>query len=530
MSLPLRFCTTLGLSAALLLAGCDQASQPLERSTPSPSPSPSATPVAVVSPSRPGDRVTVHYHRRDGRYDGAEIWTWDAAGKHTPAQNSLSPNGRDDFGAVYAFDRASYGDSERVGFITRLGRNWDHKDGGDKFWNPALGNDVWLLEGRNDVFTARPATRKVESATVDGPAMVTVVLTDAAPAPAAVSILDAQGTAHAVRLAESTSAADPSRLVVAPQDGLDLSRGQYRVQVDGFGPAVPLVPRGILDDRNLFFDGSAKLGASYTPQTTAFDLFAPTATSVRLVLYDEATGGKGRTERTLAPRSKGVWTGVVSGDLQGKFYTYLVDEPGLNPPREVLDPYATDAVASSTRARITPPLPPVHAGPRTASPTDMVVYETHVRDFTVDPNSGVQNRGRYLGFTETGTHLPDDPAIRTALDHLSELGVTHVELLPVQDFADDEAHPRYNWGYIPTAYFSPEGMYATRPDDDSRTREFRALVDALHARGIGVIMDVVYNHTAPRAAGASPPPGENNPPRPPRPTGAPTPHFPPPAH
>ncbi len=91
------------------------------------------------------------------------------------------------------------------------------------------------------------------------------------------------------------------------------------------------------------------------------------------------------------------------------------------------------------------------------------------------------------------------PPIRTALDHLTELGVTHVELLPVQDFDNDETRSQYNWGYIPTAYFSPEGMYATNANDDSRVRELQALVDALHARGIGVIMDVVYNHTATNA-------------------------------
>jgi pullulanase len=122
-----------------------------------------------------------------------------------------------------------------------------------------------------------------------------------------------------------------------------------------------------------------------------------------------------------------------------------------------------------------------------------------VRDFTISETSGAQNRGLYPGFAQPDTHLPGDAAIRTTLDNLTELGVTHVQLLPVQDFADNEADPTYNWGYIPMAYFSPEGMYATNPNNESRVREFKGLVDALHARGIGVIMDVVYNHTAPDA-------------------------------
>ena len=106
----------------------------------------------------------------------------------------------------------------------------------------------------------------------------------------------------------------------------------------------------------------------------------------------------------------------------------------------------------------------------------------------------------YLGWTESGTHLPDDPKIDTALDHLSELGVTDVELMPVQDFENDEASGNYNWGYITTDFFSPEGMFATNPNNNNRVRELKALIKALHSRGIGVIMDVVYNHTSPTAS------------------------------
>ncbi|MGH8048956.1 MAG: alpha-amylase family glycosyl hydrolase, partial [Chthoniobacterales bacterium] len=112
----------------------------------------------------------------------------------------------------------------------------------------------------------------------------------------------------------------------------------------------------------------------------------------------------------------------------------------------------------------------------------------------------VQNRGLYPGFAEAGTRLPDQPRIRTGLDHLSELGVTHVQLMPVLDFENDEVLRPYNWGYISTGFFSPEGSYATNPMDDSRVRELKALINALHARGIGVILDVVYNHTAESAS------------------------------
>ena len=242
------------------------------------------------------------------------------------------------------------------------------------------------------------------------------------------------------------------------------------------------------------------LGALFTREATTFRIFAPTAKAVRVVLYDQAEGDAGRLERALRQAQNGLWELKVSGNLRGKFYTYVLEGPGLDPKREVLDPYATNSVASSTRGRITEMPPPPRPGPPLQSPTDAVIYEMHVRDFTIDPNSGVQHAGLYLGWTEAKTHLPNDDQIETALDHLSDLGVTHVELLPMQDFENDESVGDYNWGYITSAFFSPEGMFASNPNNDSRVREFKKLVDALHARGIGVVMDVVYNHTSGNAS------------------------------
>lgn len=241
---------------------------------------------------------------------------------------------------------------------------------------------------------------------------------------------------------------------------------------------------------------STGLGALYTHQTTTFRVFAPTAKAVSVVLYAGPSGDHGRTVRALRQQSNGLWDATLRGDLRGRFYTYLLDGNDPKRAREVLDPYAVNSVASSTRARITGMTSLVSRGPRLESPTDAIIYEMHVRDFTVAPNSGVKNAGLYLGWTEPETRLPLDDQIQTGLDHLAELGVTHVELMPVQDFENDEATGSYNWGYITSAFFSPEGMFATNSNDQSRVRELKALVTALHARGIGVIMDVVYNHTS----------------------------------
>jgi pullulanase len=242
-------------------------------------------------------------------------------------------------------------------------------------------------------------------------------------------------------------------------------------------------------------DLNAVLGAVYTPQATTFRLFAPTAKTVYVVLYDNAEGTEGRLETPFSRQQNGIWEQTLAGDLSGKFYTYRLEGPDLDSRHEVLDPYATNAVASSTRGRITPLPPPLPSGPPIDDPTDAVIYEMQVRDFTISPTSGAKNPGLYTGFVEPDTTLPDDPTIKTGIDHLVELGVTDVELLPVLDFENKESLRQYNWGYSPVNYFSPEGMFATNINDDSRVRELRALVAALHARGIGVILDVVYNHT-----------------------------------
>jgi pullulanase len=247
---------------------------------------------------------------------------------------------------------------------------------------------------------------------------------------------------------------------------------------------------------------SKGLGALYTKQATTFRMFSPATKTVSVVIYDQPTGDEGRMIRPLKQQSNNLWELSVRGDLQGKFYAFLLDEKDPKHSREVLDPYAVNSVANSTRGRLTPLTTSVAAGPKLQSPTDAIIYEMHVRDFTIAPNSGVKNAGLYLGWTESPTGLPDDgpsrtgSEIQTGLDHLTELGVTHVELMPVQDFENDEASRFYNWGYITSAFFSPEGMFATNPNDASRVRELKALIMALHAHGIGVIMDVVYNHTS----------------------------------
>ena len=464
--------------------------------------------------SNPAHLVTVHYHRYDADYDNVSIWSWDADHVRSPADNELFEVGRDDFGLVFQLDRRAYGGPagpERIGLVPRLAGDWNHKDGEDKFWAPSLGREVYLIGTREVIWGERPPLgAHVAAAYIDAPNQLVLQVSELVTADRiardAVHVQDDTGHPSqpvGIRLLTDEGREHSNYLEVGLFEPLDPAHRFYTVAVDGFAGQVAAIPRRVLDEPGLFYDPQAVLGATYTPGQTTFRVFAPTAHAAWVVLYDRATGPPGRSEHALARADHGLWEATVPGDLAGKYYRYRLEGPKLAADREAVDIYAVNTVDSTRRARITnlaatnpPGWEAARRGPRVESPVDMEVYEMHVRDFSIAANSGMTHKGQYLAFTEGGTHLPDDPQTRTGLDHLVELGVTHVQLLPVQDFSNQENQSEYNWGYVTSAFNSPEGWYATNPFDESRVREFKALVKALHSRGLGVILDVVYNHTS----------------------------------
>ncbi len=245
------------------------------------------------------------------------------------------------------------------------------------------------------------------------------------------------------------------------------------------------------------------LGMTYSPQRTIFKLWAPSATAVRLRLF--AAGESPTPEQTILLKkdASGVWHSTLDGDQKGAYYTVQVQHNG-GWLAETPDPYVKAVGTNGRRGQIVDLGATNPSGwaqdkrPEQKNFTDIILYELHVRDASIARNSGIKNKGKYLGLTETGTKSPD--GLATGLDHLKELGVTHVHLLPVFDFRSiDESKPqdgRYNWGYDPEHYNVPEGSYASNPADGAaRIREFKQMVQALHAAGIRVVMDVVYNHT-----------------------------------
>ncbi|MFM7182106.1 MAG: type I pullulanase [Verrucomicrobiales bacterium] len=247
-------------------------------------------------------------------------------------------------------------------------------------------------------------------------------------------------------------------------------------------------------------------GLRWSEKESRFRVHAPIVKSMEVWIYDGARSPDPTARHPMTATRDGSFEVSVAGNLAGKFYRYhVIYSSGHS--TEVVDPFATHLVASGTRALIAEPGTTHPAGwvtkPRVQAPTsplDAIIYEAHLRDLTIHSSSGVKNKGGYLGWTEASTTLDGKPgAPPTALAYMKQLGVTHVHLLPVMDFENDEAKQDYNWGYMTEGWFSPEGMYATDPDDASRVLEFKQLILALHQEGIGLIMDVVFNHAAHRS-------------------------------
>ncbi|CUO91973.1 pullulanase [Clostridium disporicum] len=245
------------------------------------------------------------------------------------------------------------------------------------------------------------------------------------------------------------------------------------------------------------YDG--ELGAIYSKEKTKFILWAPTADEVKIAFYgNDPYDYECEAKKILKMNKsiKGSWTLEVDGDLSGEFYNYIVY---IDKNENVLvDPYAKAVGVNGNRSMVidleatNPEQWDEDTKPELNNWTDSIIYEVHVRDFTIDESSGIEAsiRGKFKGFIED----------KTPLNHLKEMGFTHIHLLPSFDYASvDETKlhlPQYNWGYDPKNYNVPEGSYSTNPyKGEVRIKEFKELVQKLHREGLRVVMDVVYNHT-----------------------------------
>lgn len=310
-----------------------------------------------------------------------------------------------------------------------------------------------------------------------------------APATAPVIAAPAKLTGGAVqvvniRLAAPLSAKEVTQAIELKVDG-DLDRTVYA--------------RGFLDDKQFRYSGD-DLGSRWGASITTFKVWSPVSSSVELFLFDNAADGPSQII-DMKRGSAGVWYSSVAGDLHGKYYQYRLKSYGETRVAADINGYAG---SSDSKRSVVVDLkrtnPANWSTPKGSSrpQTDSVIYEMHVRDFTVDPSSGVKPewRGKYLGLTQRGTTVPGSSQ-KTGLDYLRDLGVTDVHLLPIQNFNPANSGV-YNWGYETTLFNVPEEQYSTRPNEPLNTiSETKRMIQAMHSAGLRVVMDVVYNHTVP---------------------------------
>ncbi|MGH4051315.1 MAG: type I pullulanase [Clostridium sp.] len=250
----------------------------------------------------------------------------------------------------------------------------------------------------------------------------------------------------------------------------------------------------------MFYYEASDLGNTYSTSKTSFRVWAPTATEVKLVTYTKWDDKIG-IESSMKKSEKGTWTIELNGDQNGIFYTYKVNIGGIW--REAVDPYARSVSVNGNKGAVIDLKKTDPVGwkpskkPTFSNLNDAIIYELHVRDFSIDENSGMYSKGKFLALTENGT--TGASGNQTGIDYIKSLGISHVELMPIFDYAsvnELRSKPQYNWGYNPKNFNSPEGSYSTNPSNPlSRVNELKQAVQSLHDNGLRVNMDVVYSQT-----------------------------------
>lgn len=281
-------------------------------------------------------------------------------------------------------------------------------------------------------------------------------------------------------------------------ENLDIKK-IYTIKINGVDNVLDIAQYFKTKEFENLYTYSDVLGCLYTREKTTFVAWLPTATAAKVNIYEDGDKGEVVESFCMLEHINGTYICELNGDYKNKYYTYEVTIHGQT--AEATDLYANAVGVNGKRALITS-FEKINTTEynRVESITDAIIYEAHVRDISMNQNSGVDEdkKGKFLGLVQLGT--TNSYAQYTALEHIKELGATHIHLLPVFDYGSiDEStleRNEFNWGYDPLNYNALEGSYSTNPfDANVRVNEFSEMIEKFHANGIGVIMDVVYNHT-----------------------------------
>ncbi|EPC8417610.1 type I pullulanase [Bacillus wiedmannii] len=450
--------------------------------------------VKAVSNSKTTE-VIIHYKEQSGNTKDWNLWLWgeNANGK------SYEFTGEDEFGK-YAKINID-GDYDRVGFIIRT-NEWE-KDGGDR-WIENIKDgraEVWILSGDEKVYNSKPSSDlSIQKATIDSFNEITV--TTNVPFHIKERKIEIEGIKiKNISPYDINSGNITNKVKIITEQKIDLKQ-TYKVKIENVADTYTEIGKVIRSEEfdHSFYYGGNDLGNIYTPQHTKFRVWAPTASEAKLVTYKKWNDKIG-TEINMQQSEKGTWKAELTGNQKGLFYTYKVKIG--DKWAEAVDPYARAASVNGDKGAVVdledtnPKKWKTNKKPKFKNPEDAIIYELHVRDLSIQPESGIKHKGKYLGVTEKGTRGPKD--VKTGLDHMKDLGVTHVQLLPIFDYAsvneENLNEPQYNWGYDPKNFNVPEGSYSTNPYEPTvRITELKQMIQTLHDNNLRVVMDVVYNH------------------------------------
>lgn len=466
-------------------------------------------------------KLNLHYYRFDQNYENWDVWSWLDGVKGGEGYSFTS---EDSYGKICTINYENVVDADVRGIGVIIRRpDWSNKDVEiDRFINLAYANNdgvinAYFVQSNEDiVFRAEDAITNpgFVSVKIDSLNKITFTLNaklsseDVKDIESKIKIREVE-TEDFVEIDSIKVNEDLLGGTINTKGNLDITKS-YVIGMEGFAEGVITLGKIYESDefRNLYhYEG--ELGAIYKQDKTKFVLWAPVANEVRLALYNTGDYNTEKEPKETIKMNKGkngTWYYEIEGDLKGTYYTYLVNNSGEE--KEVTDPYAKAVGVNGIRAMVVdlddtnPKGWENDTKPELIDATDSIIYEMHIRDFTIDESSGVslEVSGKYNGVWESGSTLFENGDIKTGVDHLVELGITHLHLLPTFDHRSiDETKldkAQYNWGYDPQNYNVPEGSYSSNPyEAEIRIEEFKEMVMELHKAGIRVVMDVVYNHT-----------------------------------
>ncbi len=473
--------------------------------------------------------VVFHYTRADEDYSTYNaLWVWPKGGDGH--EYALSET--DSYGRFVKIDMNLKGVAS-VGFIVKKQGTWDYKDAGgsDRYADFAVLNldaegyyHVYLVGGDVNIYTSGDGAisdgiSNFSVDFVDGVYYLSFLLTT--------KCTTWKITKNGTLVVDSTTALTDENLVSSSDDILKKATYKLGTDMPSFEDLLTLTAdfpdeKTLTQNANMAslyntdafvenytYDG--KLGAIYSATSTTFRVWTPLSTAMKVRVYDNGTpvdvdaekGNDAYTEYDMNRGEKGTWEATVPGDLDGKYYTYVVTNYKYT-DREIVDPYAKSTGVNGRRGmvvnfdKVNQELGWDSFNINEINPTNLTVYETHIADLTSSSTWGgdAALAKTYKGFYQEGTtYTADGKTVKTGFDHIKELGVNAVQIIPIFDSDNDEVNRTFNWGYNPLNYNALDGSYSTNPYDGyEKIREFKTLVKKYTSAGINIIMDVVYNH------------------------------------